>query len=613
MWEFHGGGRRLMTRRLTIYVCLLSMLALLSSCRSPGVDRADFHGPIHAETYAANSHLTTNEDFSSQKTPPSSLPVTEQNRQEISHAPSAIPSSPGNRPWSLTLIEARRIAMKNNKEIAYVRYLPLEKDATIESEDAIFDTVFEFGGTWNRYDRQVSNVVESLGSIYSSTTNNMFNNAPDLPDTIALSKRLRTGGTFRVSQGANYDMVNPVGNFVLVNPYWFSSTNFTLEHPLLQGRGVDVNRLGICIAQANCQESTHKFQATVHSQLRTVELAYWQLYYAYEDLASRRTAVIYSLKTWEKEKEKLQLGEGCIPDVAQARQQYEKFRIKCNTAEKNVLVEETSLRRLLGIPGYDGRRILVADKPTKVELVVNWDSAVDEAMKNRPELGAQRKALQATRFELSRAQNGLLPDVKLVAGYSMTGLDDNYGQSIRWLVDGNYNDWTLGFVYRKPIGNRPAKAAARQAKAAVGREYALLQRKQHDVRLELQAVYQELISEWRALPLYRARLDASAIELSSRQELYSMGEVSVDLYLRTQADYTESERELALGITRYNQAIAKWEFTKGTIMQHCQVFLPEKVPLPQGTPLPKDKNRSNAENNSLRVTRLPPIESIMTR
>ncbi len=483
--------------------------------------------------------------------------------------------------WKLSLTDARRIALSNNKDITYVRYLPMEAEARVAAENAAFDTVFEFGGTWNKFDRQVASEIQSQGSTFESIINEKFGPGPRLPDTIALSKPLHTGGTFRVSQGAAYDRYSPAGDFLLVNPAWFSSTNFTLEHPLFRGRGLKINRVGICIAQANRRQSIQTFRATIQAQLRDVELSYWQLYYAHRDLATRQEAVTYARTMWENEKERLALGAGTIEDVAQAREQYEEFRIDTNAAENQVLAAENQFRRVLGIPGWDGRQVVVVDEATGTEVHVDWQSAVASAMQNRPELHAQRAAVRSAQLELFRARNGLLPDVALVANYSITGLDDEFDKSVNRLTEGRYSDWTLGFVYRQPLGRRPASAAVRRSRATLCRQGALMQKLEHEIRHELQGSYQQLAAAGRALAMYRSRLEAATTQLNARGELYRLGKMSLDLFLRAHVTYTDAEREQILGLVRYNQAITQWEYAKGTILDHSSVVVAEEIPAPE--------------------------------
>jgi outer membrane protein TolC len=200
-----------------------------------------------------------------------------------------------------------------------------------------------------------------------------------------------------------------------------------------------------------------------------------------------------------------------------------------------------------------------------------------------------------------------------VGNYSLTGLDNHYDQSLNRLFEGNYNDWTLGFRYRQTLGRRPAASHVRQAQAVVSRRRAELQKGRHDVELELQAAYQELVRAWRGLRLYRNRREAAKVQVESREILYNVGEMSVDLYLRAQATYAESQREEAQGISRYNQAIANWEFAKGNMLGHSRVMLPEQVPPPQGVPKPPKPARDDRAPLRSAMKRLPPVGPSSTR
>ncbi len=122
----------------------------------------------------------------------------------------------------------------------------------------------------------------------------------------------------------------------------------------------------------------------------------------------------------------------------------------------------------------------------------------------------------------------------------------------------------------------------RPAEANLCRTRALQRKQEHDVLHEFQAAYQELAAAGRALALYRDRLEAAAVQLEARKELYRPGEMSVDLFLRAQFTYTDAEREEVLGVVRYNQAIAQWEFAKGATLDRSHVVFAEEIPRSPG-------------------------------
>ena len=48
-----------------------------------------------------------------------------------------------------------------------------------------------------------------------------------------------------------------------------------------------------------------------------------------------------------------------------------------------------------------------------------------------------------------------------------------------------------------------------------------------------------------------------------------------------------AQREEVLGVVRYNQAITRWEYAKGTILDRSNVVLAEEIPPPEGKKSPQ--------------------------
>ncbi len=152
------------TRAAQLYLACL--LAAGFCCRAAGADAV----PRHSAALVSRS-ITGNRLDSTQPWYPRE---TVEGRALTRPNTVVTPGMAAPAAWKLTLADARRIAFSNNKDIAYVRYLPIEAVALIDSEEAVFDTVLEFGGTWNKYDRQMANEVESLGSISATTVNDKY-------------------------------------------------------------------------------------------------------------------------------------------------------------------------------------------------------------------------------------------------------------------------------------------------------------------------------------------------------------------------------------------------------------------------------------------------------
>ena len=243
----------------------------------------------------------------------------------------------------------------------------------------------------------------------------------DLNDyEIELSKRAATGSLMTVRAVNNYDANNAPANTFYSS--WNSWVEGELRQPLLQGGGVEFNRIagpgatpgvynGVLIAKANADINQHDFTIGLTDFVSNVENAYWDLYLAYRELDARKKAMEQALVVWNETKSNR---NGIAIDAAAealARQQYYQLkaevdealsgRVLPGTQVRNgstggtlqsgggVLSAERRLRLLTGLPASDGSLIRPADEPTMARVNFDWDSSMHEAMTLRPEIQKQ--------------------------------------------------------------------------------------------------------------------------------------------------------------------------------------------------------------------------------
>ena len=513
--------------------------------------------------------------------------------------------------WELTLEEAKRIALTNNRYVAVQSFRPGESGALIDKELAVFDTWVGAGGTWTRLDQQTTAIFLATQQdlFQGGGTNNITSGAATDgasqtmatnslgTDLFRLYKRNSTGGITQFSYGLAYEL-NP-NQFRTITNSWQSAATFSVAQPLLQGAGVEFNRAPILIARATAEQSIRDFEKNVRDLLRAVERQYWILYFSYQSLYSAETGMKQALVTWQKEKNKQELGAAAEPDVAQARETFEGFRAQrlealggvagssgsvdpatlagASMEGGGVLDNERRLRAILGLPLDDERQIVPADEPTVAEYQPNWSVAVLEAMDLRPELASQRLAIRSAELTLMRQRNGLLPDLTVGATYRITGLDNQFDQSVDRLTDNRYSDWVLGFSFQRQVGERAAHAGVRNAQLALSRERAQLLQLEQQVVEELHATYQALMVNYDLIKARKAVREASTKRLVAQEQFYRRGKTTIDELLRSQQNFAESLVNESRAIVLYNFALVDWEWAKGTILQNDHVMLAEHL------------------------------------
>ncbi len=471
-------------------------------------------------------------------------------------------------PWNLTLQEAVVTAMEHNKNIAVVRHVPQIDHPNIAIETSEFDTDLSLGGQWQRTDRLVANASSGSGVGIPQVQTDLFGSPAGLTDQLGVTKRWETGTRTSAYYGSNYNMTNPGGNFLLVNPSWATRLNFQIEQPLFKDNGRDVNRLGIEIARANYNMSYHDFRKTVSELIRDVEVAYWDITVSQTNVESRETGVRQSARILQAEEGKLANGMSAVQDVAQAREQYESLRAEAVEARQSLANSERALRQLMGIRAEDGRRIVPISDLTENMGNPDWESGLIGAMHTRPELTAQRAAIRSSYLALRRACNNLDHDLSAFAGYTLNGLNSEYDKSVETLTGNQYTDWSLGFRYERRLGQRGEKARVHQAEHQLSKDRAQLKNLKHIVQNELHEAHQAIHSTREQMEHQQRRLEASKMQLRAHAELYKQGQGNLDLFLRSQLSYLNAMRDNARALAEYNQALARWSYATGGNLEH---------------------------------------------
>jgi outer membrane protein TolC len=464
---------------------------------------------------------------------------------------------------TITLADVRMTALQNNKDVAVLGYVPRVAATAIDTEASVFDPTFNIAAAGGHYDRQTATQIQSLGSTIP-VLKTSFAQPITAPNQIWLEKKFVTGGNVQVGVGQNYLNYNPAGSFVLINPSHQASANLSVEQPLFRGRGPNATLATTEIARANSAQSWHAFQASVNQVLRDAEIAYWETYAAYQEFEVRDLALAQARTTVERERERLRIGEGSVPDVAQAEERAEEYHIERTRAEIELIQAQRNLRRLMGLPPGDERPLIPATSPADEPPVVDWDTAAAEA-RNRPEFAAQAAAVEAAEIEVRRRRNGMLPDLSLRGIYAVSGLDSDFGNAWGSLGTFNFNDWTAGVVYKQPLGRRSDRALEQRAFEALSLESARLAQLEHEILHQLDAAYKNLQAAESLLDLHRKRREAAAVQLEARRDLYLENRAQLRDQLDAESRYASATLDEALAKVAYRRAVTDWNYARGAM------------------------------------------------
>ncbi len=247
--------------------------------------------------------------------------------------------------WSLSLEDAVVMTLANNKVLQKLggrvilapqgivtSYDPalIETNPNFGAEAALaaFDAQFTGNATLNHSERKFNRALDPTGFFPSSTISNVGNLSA------GLSKFAANGSQFTVLSQSDYNRNNiPSNRFPSA---WDTIVRAEVRQPLAQGAGTAVNRIagpnpvpgnynGVLIGRIRGDIALTDFEAAVRDLVRDVELAYWELYFAYRDLDVKLQAREAARLIWDNRQKRVAAGLSRPDDEAQTRQQYFQF------------------------------------------------------------------------------------------------------------------------------------------------------------------------------------------------------------------------------------------------------------------------------------------------
>jgi outer membrane protein TolC len=503
--------------------------------------------------------------------------------------------------------------------VRIISLLPAIAQTAIENQLARFDAQWITSMNWTTTD----NLQQGLQS---------FQNGQSASFATSFIKALPTGGTANVSFLTDYRLLSspPTGQFGVLNPSYTTRLVFGIDHPLWRDYGVEINNLltrhpqgtpfspvpnthagsfaghlnalspfaaapeGILIARIRMDQAKAEFERQVNALVLNIEVAYWKLYQAYGRLYSFEEVMRIAHKSLMINEAKYKVGTKGPADYFPILGQYQDFRGQRLAALADVLEKERSLRGLLGMPIEDGTRLVPITPPNLANYQPSYEAAVKDALVYRPELVLARENLRVAHFQLLREKNNIKPDLRAAAQYAPVGfgnrLDgrgtfvdgtgaDRPQNALQSLASDHFNDWNIGLILTVPLGFRAEMANIRAARLSLAQGYYFLKdQEERSLRIVAQQ-YQELSKWYNLIEMRRAARKAYAESVIARFEQFKAGKETADFLLEAQRRLADAQTSEYEAIAEYNNSLARFEWSKGTILHHNNVFISDG-PLP---------------------------------
>jgi outer membrane protein TolC len=405
-------------------------------------------------------------------------------------------------------------------------------------------------------------------------------------NTTQLSQNLPTGGSLAVSL-YNY-LTNTNRSFQTINPRYGSTLRLNFSQPLLKDFGFKMSRREIIVAGFDREVSEENLNQLLEDTIFRIETAYWNLVYSRENL----TVVRQSLKLAEEllEKNKAEIEAGTLPpiELLTAEAEVSLRQAEILEAQAQVRNNEELVKTIINLAAemddVKKVRIVPTDTPTVEKVAVDFDSALDTAIRNRPDLQSLRIDSRSREFDVSYAKNQLLPDVRLQLSYWSPGISGDQilyqdGNALSGIIIGTvpgkrssalkdainfaYKNTSIGVTVSLPLSNVLSRAYHAQARISLEQARLRIKNQEQELTLELGDAVRAVETNYQRTQAYKTARELAQKKLEAELEKLQVGMSTNYLVLQFQRDLANAQTLEQKALIDYKISLADLDRVMG--------------------------------------------------
>ncbi len=457
----------------------------------------------------------------------------------------------------LTLEEVIRKVLDNDRDLEVARIAAQEAVFNVNGAKGAYDPILGL----NAY--RVKNVTP-VASLLGGAADGKLTQKQLFADPQVSGNFPWLGGTYALDFSSSRQSTD--STFITLNPQFPTSVNLNLTQPLWRGLRFDENRYRLQVARKNVQLSNEQLRQRVIETVTQAIQAYWELDYAYRNLAVQIEAVRLAEQQDLSNRRQVRQGILAPVDVIQTQTQISTFQQDVFTAQAGLTRAENTLKQLILAtrqdPAWNASLVPTTSLNLETEAPQLAD-ALQQALSSRPEIAEAKANLDINGLDVRLSREQARPQINAVAKLSAQGLSGHpipfvaspilqelglaagtlpaifpggYTQSLNNVANGIFPSVQVGVQMSLPIRNRTA-AAQVAVDAAQGKRLAA---QQQSVEMAVEADVRNSLQAYLAA---RSRLESAESasgfageQYASEQRQFRAGTSSVYLVLQRQTD-----------------------------------------------------------------------------
>jgi outer membrane protein TolC len=465
----------------------------------------------------------------------------------------------------LSLPECIQIALEHNLTIQIERVNPKLSLYSLRVSQGAYDPSFFF--SYRQQHRQEPGRFDpTIGNIPGSSSET---------DVFA------TGISGQLPTGTRYSFTTSMSE-TEVEDLAFSFSQFSgnaaisqLRQPLLKDFLIDGARLNIKLGKNQMSQSNMTLRWQVMNALTQVELAYYDLIFAQENVKVQEKAVQLADTLLAENKKRVEIGTMAPLDEKQAESQVAARRVDLLNAKRTLVVRQNALKNLLSHEYTDWLNVTI--QPTEglraVPVALDLQDSWHKGLNHRPDLQRSKKELENQGVVVKYRRNQLLPQLDVVGsiGYASQVRNGSYGDIFDQLKRRDNPVWALGAELNVPLTRRQERYNYKSAKA-VARQLKLTYKQfEQQIMVDIEnAVSLARINLQRVEATRQEREFAEAAMVAEEKKL-EVGKSTSFIVLQLQRDLTAARSSEINALSEYNKAISQLSLNEGSVFDRHSI------------------------------------------
>jgi outer membrane protein len=293
-----------------------------------------------------------------------------------------------------------------------------------------------------------------------STAPFIFQNE-DFRNTLDVQGKTPLGTTFKIGTEVDHldDTVLGLNEQFLPSNVFFAG--LSIDQPLLQGFGFDVNLVSIRIGRRNRQIGYNNWHQRIIDSVSAVMATYFDMSYAQQLMSLRQQSMDADRSLAQANQRRTDVGLMTPIDVSQAQVEVSADQYDYLTAKNLLTARGADLKKLVyrGVEQDDGRTFLAAGPVDLPIPILDRDTLLSDAYQNRVDYATAIQQSEIEDLRIKYYRNQMLPRLDVVSTLGINGLStQNVPNSVSSAVNGQGPEWMIGIQGSIPFGNVAGRA-----------------------------------------------------------------------------------------------------------------------------------------------------------